>query len=213
MIMTKDAARLNRILASLQKSYPDAECALLHRNPFELLIATILSAQCTDERVNMVTPVLFKAYPTPAALAKAPLKDVETIIRSTGFYRNKALSLVTTSRLLTEKFGGKVPKTMEELLSLRGVARKTANVVMGNAYGIASGVVVDTHVTRLSNRMGFTRQKDPVKIEKDLTAFVPQSDWIWLSHAFITHGRRVCKAINPQCPSCFLEKLCPKQGV
>jgi endonuclease-3 len=146
-------------------------------------------------------------------MAKADLPEVETLIRSTGFYRNKALSLVTTSRMLVEKFGGQVPKTMDELLSLRGVARKTANVVLGVCYGIAEGVVVDTHVTRLSNRMGFTRETNPVKIEKDLVGIVPKDDWIWIAHAFITHGRGTCKAISPRCPDCILEALCPKRGV
>lgn len=211
--MPKDLARLKKVLAALKKAYPDANCALHHRNPFELLISTILSAQCTDERVNLVTPVLFRKYPTPQALAKADLSDVESIIRSTGFYHSKALSLVTTAGLLVEKFGGEVPKRMEDLLTLRGVARKTANVVLGTCHGIAVGVVVDTHVTRLSYRLGFTRQKDPVKIEKDLMGLVPQEDWIWISHAFITHGRVVCKAISPRCPECPLEKLCPKRGV
>ncbi len=211
--MPKDPGPLKKILSVLKKTYPEAECALDHETPFQLLIATILSAQCTDVRVNMVTPALFKKYPAPAAMAKADVKDIETLIRSTGFYHNKALSLVTTSRLLTENFGGEVPRTMDELLTLRGVARKTANVVLGTCYGIAEGVVVDTHVTRLSNRLGFTRQKDPVKIEKDLVKIVPKEDWIWIAHAFITHGRAVCKAINPQCPGCPLEKLCPKRGV
>jgi endonuclease III len=205
--------RIPRVLAALKKAYPDADCALHHASPFQLLIATILSAQCTDARVNLVTPVLFKKYPTAEKLAKADLSDVESIIRSTGFYRSKALSLVTTSRLLVEKFGGQVPRRMEDLLSLRGVARKTSNVVLGVCYGIAEGVVVDTHVTRLSNRLGFTRQKDPVKIERDLMGIVPRTDWIWISHALITHGRGTCKAINPQCPSCIVEKLCPKRGV
>jgi endonuclease III len=211
--MPKDIDRLKKILAVLRKTYPEADCALDHKTPFQLLIATILSAQCTDQRVNLVTPVLFKKYPAAEDLAKAPLEDVESIIRSTGFYHSKALSLVTTSRLLVETFGGEVPRVMKDLLTLRGVARKTANVVLGTSYGIAEGVVVDTHVTRLSNRLGFTRQKDPVKIERDLMAIVPKEDWIWISHAFITHGRQVCKAINPQCPACPLEKLCPKRGV
>ncbi len=204
---------MTRLLRALKKNYPDAVCALKHRNAFELLIATILSAQCTDERVNRVTPALFKEYPTPRSLAKAPLSRVEILIRSTGFFRQKAKSLVASSGILSEKFGGEVPRTMDELLSLRGVARKTANVVLGVCYGIAEGVVVDTHVVRLANRMGFTREKDPVKIEKDLMGIVPRKDWIWFSHAMITHGRRVCKALSPKCPECPLEKICPKIGI
>jgi endonuclease-3 len=211
--MPKDLDRLKKVLAGLHKAYPDADCALDHETPFQLLIATILSAQCTDERVNLVTKVLFKKYPTPQLLAKAPLADVESIIHSAGFYHQKALSLIATSRVLLEKHGGEVPREMDHLLELRGVARKTANVVLGTCYGIAEGVVVDTHVKRLSYRLGFTRQTDPVKVEKELMDIVPEKDWIWISHALINHGRQVCKAINPQCPSCPLEALCPKQGV
>jgi endonuclease-3 len=211
--MPKDLERLKKILAVLKERYPDAECALDHASPFQLLSATILSAQCTDVRVNMVTPALFKRFPTPEAMAKASVSEVEGIIRSTGFYHQKAISLVTSARLLVENFGGKVPRTMKELLTLRGVARKTANVVLGVCYGLAEGVVVDTHVKRLSYRLGFTRQEDPVKVEKDLVKIVPQEDWIWIAHALITHGRAVCKAINPQCPECPLERLCPKRGV
>jgi endonuclease III len=198
-----------KIIAGLKKAYPRATCALDHRNPLQLLLATILSAQCTDARVNMVTPVLFKRFPTAQALAKAPLPEVEGIVRSTGFFRQKARSLVLTARELVEKHGGRVPKTMEELLTLRGVARKTANVVLGTGYGIPAGVVVDTHVRRLSNRLGFTRNDDPVKIERDLMKGVPESDWIWFSHALITHGRRVCRAPVPLCGSCSVRKWCP----
>jgi endonuclease-3 len=197
------------VLKVLKKTYPKADCALTHDNPFELLIATILSAQCTDARVNMVTPMLFKKYPTPEKMSKAPLKDVENIIKTTGFFRQKALSLVTTSQILVKKHGGAVPKKMEELLELRGVARKTANVVLGTGYGIASGIVVDTHVRRLSNRLGFTRQDDPVKIEAELVTFIPKDDWIWFSHALILHGRQICKAQTPECPVCPANKLCP----
>lgn len=198
-----------KILSILKKTYPNVQCALTHKNPWELLMATILSAQCTDVRVNMVTPGLFKQYPTPQALAKAPLPDVEKVIRSTGFYRNKAKSLVLSSREIAEKHGGRVPQDMEELLKLRGVARKTANVVMGSGFGIASGVVVDTHVTRISGRLGFTKHTDPVKIEQDLMKIVPKKDWIWYSHAIISHGRAICKAQNPQCNGCPVNKLCP----
>jgi endonuclease-3 len=204
-----DLARLKKVIAGLKKSYPDADCALRHRNAWELLIATILSAQCTDDRVNLVTPVLFKEYPTPRALGSAPLPAVEAVVRSTGFFRSKAKSIVLTSREVAVKYGGKVPDTMEALLELRGVARKTANVVLGNAYGIASGIVVDTHMIRLSNRLGFTRQQDPVKIEQDLVKIVPQADWVWFSHAMITHGRRVCNALKPKCFECPILKLCP----
>jgi len=199
----------SKILDRLKKTYPHADCALAHNSPWQLLIATILSAQCTDARVNMVTPVLFKKYPSVEALAKAPLPDVENIIRSTGFYKQKAMSLVMTCRTLVENFGGKVPKTMDELLTLRGVARKTANVVLGTAYGIPAGIVVDTHVRRLSNRLGFTKNQDPVKIERDLMKIVPQKDWIWLSHALISHGRAICKAPTPRCPDCPVSRWCP----
>lgn len=200
------------ILKGLKKLYPRPQCALTHANPFQLLIATILSAQCTDERVNQVTPPLFKEFPTPEKLAKASLPRVETLIRSTGFFHQKAKSLVLSSRLLMEKHGGDVPRTMEDLLALRGVARKTANVVLGTAYGISVGIVVDTHVKRLSKRLGLTRETDPVKVERDLMKKVPQTEWIWLSHALITHGRRLCTAIKPQCPPCPLNQLCPSAG-
>jgi endonuclease-3 len=198
-----------KILDILKKTYRNAECALSHDNAWQLLIATILSAQCTDARVNMVTPALFKKYPTPKALGRAPLPDVEKLIRSTGFYHSKAQSIVLTSREVAGTHGGEVPKTMDELLKLRGVARKTANVVLGVAHGIAVGVVVDTHVRRVSNRLGFTKHQDPVKIEKDLMKIVPEKDWIWYSHAIITHGRKICKAPTPLCPECPVEKLCP----
>jgi endonuclease-3 len=198
-----------RLLAALHRLYDGADCALRHRNAFELLIATILSAQCTDERVNKVTPALFRRYPTPAKMAKAPLKDLEALIRSTGFFRQKAKSLSLTAQRLVADHGGDVPRTMDALLALRGVARKTANVVLGNAYGIASGVVVDTHVGRLSRRLGLTRHSDPVKIEKDLTRKIPAADWIWFSHALITHGRTVCDARRPRCGDCPVRALCP----
>lgn len=198
-----------KIVRTLRKTYPKATCALAHEDPLQLLIATILSAQCTDARVNMVTPALFKRFPTVQALARAPLPEVEGIVRSTGFYRQKAKSLVLTARELVEKHGGKVPKSMDELLTLRGVARKTANVVLGTGYGIPSGVVVDTHVRRLSNRLGFTKNDDPVKIERDLTKILPKTDWIWFSHALITHGRLVCRAPRPLCAACAVRKWCP----
>jgi endonuclease-3 len=202
-------ADVPRLLAALHRLYDGADCALRHRNAFELLVATILSAQCTDERVNKVTPALFRRYPTPSKMAKAPLPELEGLIRSTGFFRQKAKSLSVTAQRLATDHGGEVPRTMEALLALRGVARKTANVVLGNAYGIASGVVVDTHVGRLSRRLGLTRHTDPVKIEKDLTRKIPAADWIWFSHALITHGRTVCDARRPRCGDCPVRALCP----
>jgi endonuclease-3 len=201
------------MLKVLKKAYPDADCSLDHANPFQLLAATILSAQCTDERVNMVTPALFKKYPGPAEMAKAPLADLEKLVHSTGFYKNKALSLKEASREITEKFGGKVPRSMDQLLTLRGVARKTANVVLGSAYGIAAGVVVDTHVKRLAFRLGLTRETDPGKIEQDLMKAVPRQDWIWFAHSLVLHGRAVCDARKPLCAECQLKAVCPRKGV
>ncbi len=201
------------LLKKLKKAYPEAGCSLDHKSPFQLLVATILSAQCTDERVNRVTPALFKKYPGPAQMAAAPLADIENLVRSTGFYKNKALSLKEASRVITAEFGGKVPKTMDGLLTLRGVARKTANVVLGSAYGIAAGVVVDTHVKRLAFRLGLTGETDPEKIERDLMKAAPQKDWIWFGHALVLHGRAVCGARKPLCPNCPLAALCPKNGV
>jgi endonuclease-3 len=197
-----------RLLAALKKTYPAPVCALNHQSAFQLLVATILSAQCTDERVNMVTPALFKRYPTPRALADSAPLEVEALIRSTGFYRNKAKSIRGMAKMLVEQHGGDVPKEMEPLLELPGVARKTANVVLGTAFGKAEGVVVDTHVTRLSNRLGLTKELAPEKIEKDLMVHVPRADWIWFSHALITHGRRVCKARAPECPVCPVRREC-----
>jgi endonuclease-3 len=200
--------RVTAILDQLAKAYPGAECALHHRNAWELLVATILSAQCTDARVNMVTPGLFKKFPTPTDFAHAPLVEIEEQIRSTGFYHNKAKSLQGAARTLTEDFKGKVPQTMEELLTLPGVARKTANVVLGVAYGLAVGVVVDTHVLRLSKRLELTRETEPVKVEKDLMKVIPQDRWIAFSHEMIHHGRQVCIARKPRCADCTLEPLC-----
>ena len=201
------------IVRVLKKRYPRPHCALAHATPFQLLMATILSAQCTDERVNQVTPALFQEFPTADKMAKAPTGRVEMLIRSTGFFRQKAKSLVTTSRLLMENFGGEVPRDMQSLLSLRGVARKTANVVLGTAYGIAVGIVVDTHVKRLSRRMGLTKETDPVKVERDLIKQIPPADWIWFSHAMITHGRRLCTAAKPDCGNCPLLPHCPLVGL
>ena len=200
--------RVRAILDRLNEAYPDAECALLHQNPFQLLISTILSAQCTDERVNLVTPGLFAKYADPAALAYANPAAIEKEIRSTGFFRNKTKSIIGASRKIVEEFGGKVPNTMEELLTLPGVARKTANVVLGSAFGIAAGVVVDTHVHRLSRRLDLTKQDDPKKIEQDLMRAIPQDRWILFSHQLIWHGRRVCQARKPRCAECNLETLC-----
>lgn len=208
-----DKNKVSGIASILKKAYPGADCSLDHRNPFQLLIATILSAQCTDLRVNLVTPALFKKYPGPAEMAEAPLADLEKLVHATGFYKNKALSLKEASKAITADFGGKVPKTMEELLTLRGVARKTANVVLGSAFGIAAGVVVDTHVKRLAFRLGLTEETDPEKIERDLMKALPQKDWIWFAHSLVLHGRAVCEARSPLCGKCPLEKRCPKYGL
>ncbi|MEW6040973.1 MAG: endonuclease III [Elusimicrobiota bacterium] len=205
--------KLNEIIKILRKLYPGARTALSHHDPFQLLVATVLSAQCTDERVNMVTPVLFKKYPKPENLAMADIKDIENIVRSTGFYKNKALSIKESSKTIVEQFNGKVPKTMEELMTLRGVARKTANVVLGSAYGIPSGIVVDTHVKRLAFRLGFTKETDPFKIEQDLMKILDKKDWIWFAHALIWHGRKVCIARNPLCSGCKLNGVCDKNRI
>lgn len=202
-------ANSSQIIKLLKKYYPDAVCALDHSNPEQLLIATILSAQCTDERVNIVTKSLFKKYPTIESLANAELHELENDVRPTGFFKNKARNLKNMARLLVEKHDSKVPQNLEELVELPGVGRKTANVVLGNSFNIASGIVVDTHVTRLSNRLGFTRHLDAVKIEEDLVEIVPKKDWIQFSHWLIVHGRQVCKARKPRCPVCFLQELCP----
>ena len=203
-----DPRRVSKILNGLDKAYPAATCALHHENAFQLLIATILSAQCTDERVNKVTPDLFRKYPTPKDFAVADPRELEQDIRSTGFYRNKTKSILGASKRIVEEFGGKVPRTMEEMLTLSGVARKTANVVLGTAFGIASGVVVDTHVQRISQRLDLTKNKDPKKIEQDLMKAVPKDRWILFSHQLILHGRRVCQARRPKCTECTLEKVC-----
>jgi endonuclease-3 len=201
-------ARIAAILDVLAKTYPGVVCALHHRNAWELTVATILSAQCTDVRVNLVTPALFKAFPTPKAMAAASLPEIEELIRTTGFFRNKAKSIQGAARLVTEEFGGKIPQTMEEILRLPGVARKTANVVLGSWYGIAAGVVVDTHVMRISRRLELTKETKPEKIERDLMKIIPQDRWINFSHELIHHGRRICIARKPRCVDCTLEKLC-----
>ncbi len=201
-------ARIKAILDRLQAAYPNAECALHHRNPWELLVATILSAQCTDARVNMVTPELFRKYPTPEAMAHASLPAIESEIKSTGFYHNKAKSISGAAKRITEVFHGKVPRTMDELLTVPGAARKTANVVLGVAYGIAEGIVVDTHVLRISNRLGLTQSNDPKKVEQELMQIIPRDHWIQFSHELIHHGRQVCIARKPRCADCTLETLC-----
>jgi endonuclease-3 len=207
------AERIAELVQTLRTTYPDAACELRHANAFELLVATILSAQCTDERVNMVTPVLFARFPTPAALAAADRDEIETIIKSTGFYRNKAKNIQEAAARIVATYGGEVPQRMEEILTLPGVARKTGNVVLGVAYGLPTGVVVDTHVRRLSNRLGLTTHEDPEKIEKDLMALLPQEEWIDFSHLLIFHGRRCCDARKPNCPGCSVRHLCPASTV
>ena len=206
-----DPKRVRAILAKLDEAYPVATCALKHENPFQLLVATILSAQCTDVRVNMVTPELFRKYPTPKHLAYANPRELEDEIRTTGFFRNKTKSLIGASRKLVDDFGGKVPQTMDEILTLPGVARKTANVVLGTGYGIASGVVVDTHVRRVTQRLDLTKNDDPKKIEQDLMDALPRDRWILFSHQIIWHGRKVCQARKPKCVECNLERLCYSQ--
>jgi len=201
--------RAEKIIRLLKRAHPDAHCALNHSNAFELLVATILSAQCTDERVNIVTADLFRKYRKPEDYLKVPATELQQDIRTTGFFRNKTKSIQGACKMLVEEFGGEVPKTMEELLKLPGVARKTANVVLGVAYGIAEGIVVDTHVSRVSQRLRFTRNQGAGKIERDLMEIVPRKDWIDFAHLLIFHGRRVCKARRPLCEECVAEKLCP----
>lgn len=204
----EQSGRLQRILQALDSAYPNAQCALLHENPLELLVATILSAQCTDERVNRVTRDLFRKYRTPQDYAGTPTEVLEEDIRSTGFFRNKAKSIQGACRMIAEKFGGTVPQTMEELLRLPGVARKTANVVLGVAFGKAEGIVVDTHVFRVARRLELTRSDTPEQIERDLLKIIPRERWISFSHQMILHGRYTCKARNPLCKTCPVEKEC-----
>jgi len=200
--------RIHAILKGLDEAYPDAVCALNHHTPWELLVATILSAQCTDVRVNMVTPELFRRFPTPAAMAKASLPELEELIRTTGFFRNKAKSIQGAAKKIIEQFGGKVPETLAELITVPGAARKTANVVLGVSYGKAEGVVVDTHVFRISHRLDLTKSDTAEKVEQDLMRILPQDRWISFSHQVIHHGRQVCIARNPKCKECNLETLC-----
>ncbi|MBI5758571.1 MAG: endonuclease III [Planctomycetales bacterium] len=210
---TGTPAHARKIATTLARGYPDAICALHHDGPFQLLAATILSAQCTDERVNAVTPELFRRYPTPQALAASRQADVEKIIHSLGFFRAKATSLRGMASGLVERFGGELPQTLDELVSLPGVGRKTANVVLGTAFGITSGVVVDTHVGRISKLLGLTANSQPEKIEQDLMRLLPRKEWVIFSHRLIHHGRRICIARRPKCPECPLLKLCPRVGL
>lgn len=201
--------RVKRILTVLQRRYPEPKTALKHRNPLQLLVSTILSAQCTDARVNLVTPKLFRAYRSADALAKAPREKVEELIHSTGFYRSKAKAIQEACLQIATEHKGKVPSTMKELTELRGVGRKTANVVLGSGFGKAEGVVVDTHVGRLSRRLGLTKEKDPVKVERDLVKVIPKEEWTRFSHQLIYHGRETCRSIRPRCSECDLRKICP----
>jgi endonuclease-3 len=205
--------RTKTIIQKLERAYPDAHCALNHRNPLELLMATVLSAQCTDERVNLVTPKLFRTFPSAQDYAEAKDAEIEDIIRSTGFFRAKARSLKGIGQRLTLEHAGQVPRTMDELTVLPGVGRKTANVVLGNAFNLATGIVVDTHVKRLSYRMGLTGHKTPEKVEQDLLRLVPKKKWINFSHLLISHGRKICKARRPCCEECPIQGQCPKRGV
>jgi endonuclease III len=205
--------RAAEIVERLNSEYPDAKCSLEHRSPYELLAATILSAQCTDERVNLTTPALFERYPTPADLAAARQEDVEELVRSTGFFRSKARSLIGMATTLVEEHGGDIPREMRQLVELPGVGRKTANVVLGNAFDINEGIVVDTHVKRLSGRLALTEHVDPVKIEEDLVQLIERDEWTDISHLFIYHGRAVCKAPTPRCELCALSDICPSSRV
>ena len=208
-----DVLRLPELMHRLELTYPEAACALNHRNAYEILVATVLSAQCTDARVNQVTPALFRRYPTPRTLSRASQPEVEEMIRSTGFFRNKARNLIGMAKKLMLDYGGEVPQRLEQLITLPGVARKTANVVLGVIWSVASGVVVDTHVQRISRLLGLTRQTDPAKIERELMSLVPQERWIRFSHQLIYHGRRICIARRPQCAACSLSDLCESSTV
>jgi len=212
-IKTSPEKRISEILKLLKKAYPDAHCSLNYTTPFELLIATILSAQCTDARVNQVTKDLFRKYPGPKDYLNVSEEELQNDIRTTGFFRNKTKSIRGASKKLLEEFRSEVPATMDQLLTLPGVARKTANVVLGNAFNITSGIVVDTHVSRVSQRLGLTKETQPEKIEKDLMKLVPKKEWISFSHRLILHGRYVCKAPKPDCPNCMLNDLCPSSTV
>jgi endonuclease-3 len=212
-ISPKRKQQAARVLERLKADYPGATCALENETPFELLTATILSAQCTDARVNMVTPELFRRWPDARAMAKAPTPQLEKVIQSTGFFRNKAKNIKAASQAMVEKHGGEVPRDIDAMVALPGVGRKTANVVLGTAFGMATGVVVDTHVMRLSKRLGLTDHTDAVKIEQDLMQLLPQEEWVDFSHRMIFHGRQICMARNPNCPQCSMNSFCPKIGV
>jgi endonuclease III len=212
-VIADKKAQAARVAERLKADYPGATCALENETPFQLLVATILSAQCTDERVNMVTPELFRRWPTARAMAGAPIKTLEKVIQSTGFFRNKAKNIKAASRDIVDKHGGELPRDMDEMVALAGVGRKTANVVLGTAFGMATGVVVDTHVTRLSRRLGLTEHTDPTKIEQDLMALLPESEWVDFAHRMIHHGRQICVARKPKCPLCSMNTFCPKIGV
>ena len=205
--------RVKKVVYLLKRYRPEANCALYYKNPIQLLVATVLSAQCTDKRVNQVTKTLFKKYPTAKSFASAKLRELEKEIYSTGFFRSKAQKIKTACQRIQKEFKGKVPNRLKDLLTLPGVGRKTAHVILGTAFQISSGVVVDTHVRRLSNRLNFTYSENPEKIEKDLCYLLPKKEWIYFSHALILHGREVCKARVPRCNTCFLEEFCPKRGV
>ncbi len=212
-VSAKRKSQATRVVAHLKADYPGATCALENETPFELLVATILSAQCTDARVNMVTPELFRRWPEAEAMATASIKQLEKVIQSTGFFRNKAKNIKAASQALVERHHGEVPRDIEAMIALPGVGRKTANVVLGTAYGMATGVVVDTHVTRLSKRLGLTDHKDATKIEHDLMQLVPQREWVDFAHRMIHHGRQICTARKPNCPQCSMNSFCPKVGV
>lgn len=210
---TQAKRNASRVVRALRKDYPDAVCALKHQDAFQLLIATILSAQCTDERVNIVTKELFSKYPTAHDLAKVRQNRLEKLIQSTGFFRNKAKNIKACCEELVEKYNGQVPRDLDQLVALAGVGRKTANVVLGTAYGLATGIVVDTHVGRISRRLGLTQETDAVKVERDLMEQIPKKEWINYSHRMIHHGRQVCKARKPLCDQCSMESFCPRIGV
>jgi endonuclease III len=211
--LTRKRERADEIYRRLEELYPDAHCALDHRNAYELTVATILSAQCTDERVNQVTPELFRRFPDPESLAGARQEEMEELVHSTGFFRNKAKNLIGMAGAVMDRHGGEIPRTLKALVKLPGVGRKTANVILGNAFGIDEGVVVDTHVKRLAKRLGLTRQTDPVKVEGDLVRVFPRERWTMLSHLLIFHGRQVCSARKPRCEACSLSDLCPSSRV
>jgi endonuclease-3 len=213
VVMSDLKLQAAKVVRALRREYPDAQCALRHENPLQLLIATILSAQCTDKQVNLVTPELFAKYPAAQDWAKLPIETLERALQSTGFFRNKAKNIKACCQQLVEKYGGEVPREMELLVELPGVGRKTANVVLGTAYGLPTGVVVDTHVARISRRLGLTKHADPAKIERDLMDGLPRKEWIDFSHRMIHHGRRICKARRPLCEQCSLSNFCPRIGV